>query len=119
MKTKLAALLIAGVTATSASASDVLDRHLIELGFLSAPVEPTTIVRSVPAQPRDGVEAMAIEAGFLTLPAADTYLTVQRQRPAVEFDRLTTNLIENGFLTPPLNNVSELAGSAPEPVPGS
>ncbi|RFA26796.1 hypothetical protein CAI21_16060 [Alkalilimnicola ehrlichii] len=111
MKTKATALLVALLAASSASASDALDRHLIELGFLSAPVEQSMIVRNAGVQPQDAIEASAIEAGFLTLPATSSVATVQLQQHKSGMDILTENLLRNGFITPTLDTISVESGA--------
>ncbi|RFA26557.1 hypothetical protein CAI21_16430 [Alkalilimnicola ehrlichii] len=119
MKLKIAALLISGLVATSASASDALDQHLIELGFLAPEVQQSVVVRGTAAEPRDAVEAVAVESGFLTLPAAEVTHTVQLPRQQAQLDLLTQNLVDNGFMTAPLSTVSVVAGSAPAQNPNT
>lgn len=99
------------VSQAAFAGSTTVDQRLIDWGFMSAPVQSTNIVRTVPAEPESRTEALLVEWGFKRQPVERVLQTEQRVVGEQRFENATEErLVEWGFLPEKGRNVSTLIG---------
>lgn len=111
------AKILVGVVALFASqaafaGSTTVEQRLIDWGFMPEPVQPSNIVRTVPAEPESRTEALLVEWGFKRQPVERVLQTEQRVVGEQHFNSATEQrLVEWGFLPEKGRNVSTLMGA--------